>query len=180
MAENDDLIYCGHCKQFKPASEFSRNKTKKSGRQSYCKECSNELVRQHYEKKRTTKPVEVLTITKPLSFSDATIAEMKEYKEAGFTDKEIAEYVGLTESQVRDYFRFFCEDDKPQEKTETKSINNSTSMPPKNNTSGKVTLDSFQARDLIKHLYNLGYRIEDNKLVCYVKTAVNVKDIIGL
>lgn len=41
------------------------------------------------------------------------------------------------------------------------------------------TLDDFSPRDIIKHLYKLGYRIEDNKLVCYVKQQVNVKDIIN-
>ena len=41
------------------------------------------------------------------------------------------------------------------------------------------TLKDFTAREMIKYLYNLGYRIEDNKLVCYVKQAVNVKDIIN-
>ena len=41
------------------------------------------------------------------------------------------------------------------------------------------TLKDFSAREMIKYLYNLGYRIEDNRLVCYVKQAVNVKDIIN-
>lgn len=41
------------------------------------------------------------------------------------------------------------------------------------------TLDDFQPRELIKHLYKLGYRIEDNRLVCYVRQTVNVKDIIN-
>ena len=41
------------------------------------------------------------------------------------------------------------------------------------------TLEDFSARDMIRHLYKLGYRIEDNKLVCLVKQTVNVKDIIN-
>lgn len=41
------------------------------------------------------------------------------------------------------------------------------------------TLKDFPAREMIKYLYNLGYRIEDNRLVCYVKQTVNVKDIIN-
>lgn len=41
------------------------------------------------------------------------------------------------------------------------------------------TLNDFPPRDIIKHLYNLGYRIEDGKLVCYVRQNVNVKDIIN-
>lgn len=34
-------------------------------------------------------------------------------------------------------------------------------------------------REMIKKLYDMGYRIEDNILVCYVKQTVNVKDIIN-
>lgn len=41
------------------------------------------------------------------------------------------------------------------------------------------TLDDFQPRDIIKHLYKLGYRIENNKLVCMVKQTVNMRDIIN-
>lgn len=40
------------------------------------------------------------------------------------------------------------------------------------------TLDDFTPREIIKHMYKLGYRIEDNQLVCIVKQKVNVKDII--
>lgn len=35
-------------------------------------------------------------------------------------------------------------------------------------------------RDMIKALYDLGYRIEDNHLVCYVKQTVKLQDIIGV
>jgi len=33
-------------------------------------------------------------------------------------------------------------------------------------------------REMIKHLYNLGYRIENNQLVCYTKNVVKIQDII--
>lgn len=42
-----------------------------------------------------------------------------------------------------------------------------------------ASLSDFAPRDIIKHLYNLGYRIEDNKLVCYVKQVVKLGDIIN-
>lgn len=42
-----------------------------------------------------------------------------------------------------------------------------------------ASLDDFAPRDIIKHLYNLGYRIEDNGLVCYVKQKVLLKDILN-
>ena len=41
------------------------------------------------------------------------------------------------------------------------------------------TLSDFSPRDIIRHLYNLGYRIENNSLVCYTKQIVNIKDVIN-
>lgn len=40
------------------------------------------------------------------------------------------------------------------------------------------TLDDFNPRDMIKYLYNLGFRIKNNKLVCIIEKTVNLKDII--
>jgi IS30 family transposase len=34
-------------------------------------------------------------------------------------------------------------------------------------------------REMIKRLYNLGYRIENNTLVCYTKQVVKLNDIIN-
>lgn len=34
-------------------------------------------------------------------------------------------------------------------------------------------------REMIRKLYEMGYRIENNQLVCYVKQKVNMKDIIS-
>lgn len=41
------------------------------------------------------------------------------------------------------------------------------------------TLKDFQARDMIKHLYNMGYRIENNQLVVLQKVPVKINDIIN-
>lgn len=41
------------------------------------------------------------------------------------------------------------------------------------------TLDDFPPRELIKNLYERGYRIENGKLICIVHQVVNVKDIIN-
>ena len=40
------------------------------------------------------------------------------------------------------------------------------------------TLDDFKPREMIKHLYNLGYRIIDGDLYLVQQTLVNPKDII--
>lgn len=41
------------------------------------------------------------------------------------------------------------------------------------------TLDDFSSRDMIKKLYDRGYRIEDGKLVCYIKKPVQINEILG-
>ncbi len=40
------------------------------------------------------------------------------------------------------------------------------------------TKNVMTPRDMIKALYDMGYRIENNQLVCYVKQIVKVSDII--
>lgn len=42
-----------------------------------------------------------------------------------------------------------------------------------------VKTKELTPREMIKKLYDLGYRIEDNKLVCYVKQVVKLNDIIN-
>ena len=41
------------------------------------------------------------------------------------------------------------------------------------------TLDDFSPRELIKNLYDRGYRIENGRLICIVHQVVNIKDIIN-
>lgn len=40
------------------------------------------------------------------------------------------------------------------------------------------TLNDYPARELIKNLYDRGYRIENGKLICIVHQVVNINDII--
>lgn len=39
--------------------------------------------------------------------------------------------------------------------------------------------EKLTPREMIKSLYDLGYRIENNQLVCYVRQTVNMKDILS-
>ena len=41
------------------------------------------------------------------------------------------------------------------------------------------TLDDFKPIEMIKYLYNKGYRIEDNGLYCLIKRPVCLNDILG-
>lgn len=181
---SEEKLYCSKCKQMKPVSEFGINRTKKSGRQSYCKECSAKASKEIAIRKKNG---EVLKLGRPSVFTPETIEEIKEYRKAGFTYSEISKIVNIKESTIRTYFcqnHITTKNETGKDTTpvhEDKPVINSTVsvMPPKADTSSKPTLKDFQARDMIKYLYNLGYRIEDNKLVCYVKQTVNVKDIIN-
>ena len=40
--------WCYKCKQWKPLSEFSKDKTRKDGLQPYCKECNKRYMKQYY------------------------------------------------------------------------------------------------------------------------------------
>lgn len=189
-----DKIWCSGCHTFKPASEFYSNKSKKNGKQDICKECSKKSVKLSAE--RAKQGVKLSTGRKSV-FSEETVKEMKEYRKAGFTYREIAEIVGAKENTVASYFTHRCTvEERTPKKKEKKSISDTlkkemfnqykqtinnntkeTAMSPKTNTATKNTLNDFQPRDLIKHLYNLGYRIENNQLI--VKQTVNIKDIIN-
>lgn len=41
------------------------------------------------------------------------------------------------------------------------------------------TLNDFQPRDMIKHLYNLGYRIKDNSLYVITLQKVNIQSVLS-
>ena len=41
------------------------------------------------------------------------------------------------------------------------------------------TLNDFQPRELIKHLYNLGYRIKDNSLYVMTLQKVNIQSVLS-
>lgn len=43
----------------------------------------------------------------------------------------------------------------------------------------RVTLEDFTPREIIKHLYDLGYRIEEGRLVLVQRTVVKLGDILN-
>ena len=116
------------------------------------------------------------------------LAEIKGYLKDGCSLAEIAELMGRSKKSIentvlrqgwtRGRFRESSDNAVPVWKTtvvETEQeLKKNEPVPVK-----EKTLFDFKPRDIIKHMYNLGYRIEDNKLVCIVKQVVNVKDIIN-
>lgn len=116
------------------------------------------------------------------------LAEIKGYLKDGCNIAEIAELMGRSKKSIentilrqgwtRGRFRESSDNAVPVWKTtvvETEQeLKKNEPVPVK-----EKTLSDFIPREIIRYMYNLGYRIEDNKLVCIVKQVVNVKDIIN-
>lgn len=116
------------------------------------------------------------------------LAEIKGYLKDGCSIAEIAELMGRSKKSIentilrqgwtRGRFRESSDNAVPVWKTtvvETEQeLKKNEPVPVK-----EKTLSDFTPREIIRYMYNLGYRIEDNKLVCIVKQVVNVKDIIN-
>ena len=115
---------------------------------------------------------------------------LRGYLKEGFNYDEIAELMGRTKMSISNHVKQkgwgvrqnkqkFPSDvqkkiDAVVEKKETPTTIVVSPAPVK-----EKTLKDFTPREIIKHMYDLGYRIEDGKLVCFVKQTVNLKDIIN-
>ena len=114
-------------------------------------------------------------------YTTTELAEIKGYLKDGCNYAEIGELMGRTRKSIeqlalrqgwtRGRFRESSDNDVPVWKT---TVAENEPAPVK-----EKTLSDFQPRDMIRHLYKLGYRIENNQLVCIVRQVVNVKDIIN-
>lgn len=123
-------------------------------------------------------------------YTTTEIAEIKGYLKDGCNYAEIGELMGRTRKSIeqlvlrqgwtRGRFRESSDNVAPVWKTtvvETEQeLKKTESVPVK-----EKTLFDFPPREIIRHLYNLGYRIKgsDWKLVCTVEQTVNLKDIIN-
>ena len=111
-------------------------------------------------------------------YTTTELAEIKGYLKDGCNYEEIAELMGRSKKSIENtvlrqgWTKGRYNDDVVEPSTQKQTIVERATVKEK-------TLKDFPAREMIKYLYNLGYRIEDNKLVCYVRQAVNVKDIIN-
>lgn len=125
-------------------------------------------------------------------YTTTEIAEIKGYLKDGCNYSEIGELMGRTKKSIQNLVlrqgwtngRFNESSDNVLPKwkatvTETKPMPKTLidDVEPKM----EKTLNDFQPREIFKHLYKLGYRIEgsDWKLVCIVKQTVNIKDVIN-
>lgn len=98
-------------------------------------------------------------------YTQEDIEILVQMKKDGATSKQIAERLGRSVSSVDNKY-WQVSKETPKEDTERKLV-----KIPK--------LEDFPPREMIKHLYNLGYRIEDNRLVLIRKDYINIKKIIS-
>lgn len=123
-------------------------------------------------------------------YTTTELAEIKGYLKDGCNYAEIAELMGRSKKSIENTvlrqgwthgrFKESSDNVDPVWKTtvvETEQeLKKTESVPVK-----EKTLFDFPPREIIRHLYNLGYRIKgsDWKLVCMVEQTVNLKDIIN-
>ena len=113
---------------------------------------------------------------------DLTTTELNEIKnllKEGLNYDEVAELTGRTKKSVTNaVYRYNLKDKRPRIESMKDSVVPKTIIEDHEPRMEK-TLKDFSPRDIIKYMYGLGYRIENNELVCLVKQKVNVKDIIN-
>lgn len=103
-------------------------------------------------------------------YTQKELDEMHQLRRQGASFKDIAAMFNRTERalQVKFYELGWVNEDKSSAVSSESSNVNQVKKP---------TLNDFLPRDMIKHLYNLGYRIENNKLVFVHKQVIDIKKI---
>lgn len=106
------------------------------------------------------------------------MAEMVDMLNQGATYKEIAEMTGRTEHGVAEKLRTMGYGIYNKATESKKEDGPEVVVTDEGKTLTKVrTLDDYPARELIKNLFDRGYRIENNKLYYIHKKEVNLKDV---
>jgi len=76
---------CSRCKVSKSLEEFSKNKTKKDGKNTFCKPCHKEYVGEHYQKNKQ------VYLDRTAQYSKDNADKIKQYKldcRSEYTDLE--------------------------------------------------------------------------------------------
>ena len=79
------------------------------------------------------------------------------YHKEGYSNAEIAELIGRSDSTIGYTLA--------RAKAATEEV--------------KPSVREMTPREMIKALYDLGYRIEDNELVCYQRQVVKLGDVVN-
>lgn len=100
------------------------------------------------------------------------MSEIIKLRKDGYTSNEISELTGIPRGTITARLSRMKANITSHEE-ETKQVKQVT-VPQK-----EKTLNDFQPRDMIKHLYNLGYRIKDNSLYVMTLQKVNIQSVLS-
>lgn len=112
-------------------------------------------------------------------YKQEELAQMKEMRDQGATYKEIADMFGRTENAIMVKFStmgWSVANPSKANRTPAEQPKELTTVPDK--LVRKLQLSDFEPREMIKYLYNLGYRIKNNKLVFVTEKVVNMKAVL--
>ena len=120
------------------------------------------------------------------SYSAEDLKLMIDLRKAGKTYAEIAHVIGRNEKAISMKFYQMNKEAKKKGKEQTQA-HAVEQKPEERKPVGVIAAGEnkgmpvlqMSPREMIKKLYDLGYRIENNQLVCYVKQKVNIQDIIS-
>ena len=104
---------------------------------------------------------------KQMDVQKITDEETVELFNGGATMKEIAEDFGLSISVVKNAIRRYRTSHPNEAQYKHRKVE------------VKVVKEELTPREMIKRLYDLGYRIEDNQLVIYQKQVVKIGDVVN-
>lgn len=110
-----------------------------------------------------------------------------ELDKEGKSTSEIAKEVGRTKASINSFLGREYRDQRYTKKFNLDNVDGTAQKPIA--PAPKFTMEAPQKheerakelspREMIKKLYDMGYRIENNQLVCYQKVVVKVNDILN-
>lgn len=112
-------------------------------------------------------------------YTQEELEQMREMRKQGATYKEIADMFERTENAVMVKFSqmgWSVANPSKANRMRAEQPKELTTVPDK--LVRKLQLSDFEPREMIKYLYNLGYRIKNNKLVFVTEKVVNMKAVL--
>lgn len=112
-------------------------------------------------------------------YTQEELEQMREMRKQGATYKEIADMFERTKNAVMVKFSqmgWSVTNPSKAKRSQAEQPKELTTVPDK--LVRKLQLSDFEPREMIKYLYNLGYRIKNNKLVFVTEKVVNMKAVL--
>lgn len=111
-------------------------------------------------------------------YTKQELDEMRQLKSQGATYEEIARMFNRSAMAVQVKFSAMGWGEPRAKKDTVPTVTVApTTAPTAPATAKKPSLADFQPREMIKYLYNLGYRIENNKLVYVHRQVIDIRKI---